>query len=148
MSDSPLVVGTTSVPAPAFTDRGFVPPEDGPVLDGAIADFQAAFGGRLNFTNLETPRGQLVSSLAAIIIDKDGQFCALANGVDPAYASGRMQDAIARIYVIYRKAGETTSVTARCTGRPGTVIPTGALAQALDLHFGFGYLPGGMERQC
>jgi len=125
------VSGTTSVPQPYLGDAGFVAPSEPDVLAGVQADINAAFGGRLNQA-LETPQGQLASSLAAIIGDKDAQFLALANGVDPAYASGRMQDAIGRIYFLSRMPAEPTTAQATCTGLPGVVIPTGALAAAQD----------------
>jgi len=124
--------GTTSVPQPSFGALGFIPPDEQDVLAGVIADFQAAFGGRLNFNNLETPQGQLASTLTAIIGDKDSQFALLANSVDPAYAFGRMQDAIGRIYFLSRLPAEPTTVQARCTGQAGAIIPTGAIAQAQD----------------
>jgi hypothetical protein len=124
--------GTTSVPQPSFGTRGFVPPSEQDILAGIIADIQAAFGGRLNFANLETPQGQLASSFTAIVGDKDSQFALLANSVDPAYAFGRMQDAIGRIYFLSRTQAEPTTVQARCTGQAGAVIPTGAIAQAQD----------------
>jgi len=123
--------GTTSVPQPTFTTAGFVAPSEPDVLTGVLADLQAAFGGKLN-PALETPQGQLASSFTAIIGDKDAQFLALANGVDPAYAFGRMQDAIARIYFLSRKPAQPTTVTATCTGLVGAVIPTGAIAQSQD----------------
>lgn len=124
--------GTTSVPAPSFGALGFIPPAEQDVLAGVIADLQAAFGGRLNFTNLETPQGQLASTFTAIIGDKDSQFVLLANSVDPSYAFGRMQDGIGRIYFLTRMPAEPTTVLARCTGLTGAIIPTGALAQAQD----------------
>jgi hypothetical protein len=131
-SSNTIVSGTTSVPRPEFGPRGFVPPNELDVLEGVIADFQAAFGGRLNFTNLETPQGQIASTMTAIIADKDAQFVALANGVDPAYATGRMQDGIGRIYFINRFTGQPTTVMARCIGRVGALIPAGSLARSAD----------------
>jgi hypothetical protein len=59
-------------------------------------------------------------------------FLALANGVDPAYASGRMQDAIGRIYFLTRLPDQSTVTQVTCTGLANTQIPTGALIQALD----------------
>lgn len=123
--------GSTSVPLPTFGPNGFVAPEPAAVLQGLLADMDAAMGGGLN-TALETPQGQLCSSLAAIIADAMAQFCLLANSVDPAYAAGRMQDAIGRIYFIERIAGQPTVVSATCGGQVGATIPTGALARAQD----------------
>lgn len=118
---------TTAVPSPTFGPTGFVAPSEASILAGAQADVQAAFGGNLN-PALNTPQGQLASSLTAIIGDCNDQFLALANGVDPAYAAGRMQDAIGRIYFIARNPAQATVVTATCVGLVGAVIPVGAKA--------------------
>jgi len=123
--------GTTSVPPPAWSDKGFIVPQESDVLNGVLQDMQSAFGGTMN-TALETPQGQLASSLAAIIAEKNDQFLALTQGVDPSYASGRMQDAIGRIYFIERNPALPTTVVATCVGLAGVPIPIGALARAAD----------------
>jgi hypothetical protein len=128
------MVNTTNVPQPAFTALGFVPPTQAQILAGVIADFQAAFNNALNLSlantsSLSTPQGQLASSETAIIAFTNALFCALANGVDPAYASGRMQDAIARIYGIERNPPQPTVAACLCVGLAGVVIPQFALAQ-------------------
>lgn len=122
------VSSTTSVPAATLGATGFVAPAESDILTGVMADISAAFGGSLN-TDLSTPQGQLASSLSAIIGDCNDAFAALANGVDPAFASGRMQDAIARIYFISRKAATATVVSCVCAGAAGTVVPAGTLVQ-------------------
>ena len=101
--------GTTSVPAPSFTDAGFVAPAESDMLTGALADLNAAMGGNLN-TDLSTPQGQLAMSLTAILGDAYDQMLAIFNGVDPDRASGRMQDAIGNIYFISRKGATATVV--------------------------------------
>lgn len=121
----------TNVPAPTFTARGFVAPDQPTVLAGVLADYNAAFGGGLNL-GLETPQGQLASSTAAILGQVFDAFCALANNVDPSYATGRYLDAIARIYFLARNPAEPTTVQATCTGLPGTVIPFNSLAKSAD----------------
>jgi hypothetical protein len=88
-------------------------------------------GGGMN-PALETPQGQLATSLTAIIGDKNDQFLLLTQGCDPKYASGRMQDGIARIYFIERKPAVPTSVQATCTGIAGVKIPSRSLARASD----------------
>lgn len=122
------VSSTTSVPAASLGATGFVAPAESDVLTGVMADLGAAFGGSLN-PDLSTPQGQLASSLTAIIGDCNDAFVALANGVDPAFASGRMQDAIARIYFIARNPATATVVSCMCMGAMGTVIPSGTLVQ-------------------
>lgn len=123
--------GTTSVPFPTLGATGFQAPAESAILAGAQADINAAFGGNLN-PALETPQGQLASSLTAIIGDCNDQFLLFCNQVDPAYASGRMQDAIARIYFLTRNPAVATTVQAVCAGLAGVTIPTGAVAQATD----------------
>lgn len=83
---------TTNVPAPTFGPTGFVAPSESAILAGVQADFQAAFGGNLNFGTVSgsqtnpTPQGQLATSQAAIIGAAYDIFCNLTQMVDPAYA--------------------------------------------------------------
>lgn len=122
---------TTNVPAPTFGPTGFTAPEESAIVAGLWADFQAAFGGGLN-EDLTTPQGQLVTSLAAMIGRSNDLFLYYTNQVDPAFADGRMQDAIARIYFLERQPAEPTVATCVCRGAVGTIIPIGALALAAD----------------
>ena len=119
---------STAVPAPTFGPTGFMSPAESAILAGVQADQQAAFGGNLN-PALTTPQGQLAQSTTAIIGDANDQFLALAAGVDPAFATGRMQDGIARIYFLTRNPAQSTVVTATCSGLTGVTIPIGAQAQ-------------------
>jgi len=123
--------GTTSVPSPTFGPAGFQVPAEQAILTGATADLNAAFGGGLN-PALSTPQGQLASSLAAIIADCNDQFLAITQGVDPAFATGRMQDGIARIYFIARLPALPTVVQATCTGQVNDTVPSSVLAQTPD----------------
>lgn len=123
--------GSTSVPASYFGDAGFVPPAEADIVTGLWADWNAAFGGGLN-QSLSTPAGQIISSMAALIGEANNQAALLANSMDPAFASGRMQDGIARIYFLARNPAQATTVTATCIGLPGVIIAVGALAQATD----------------
>jgi hypothetical protein len=111
-----------------FGATGFVGPAESAILAGTLADINAAFGGNLN-PGLSTPQGQLASSEAAIIGNANTQFAALANGVDPAYAAGRMQDAIGRIYYITRIPAAATVAQVLCNGLTGVSIPAGSLIQ-------------------
>jgi hypothetical protein len=124
--------GSSSVPLPTFTDTGFVAPPESAILAGRLSDINAAFGGALNVTNLFTPQGQLASSEAAILGDTNALLMALFNSVDPAFASGRMQDAIGRIYFLDRIAAASTVTDVACVGAVGTVIPVGSLLTAND----------------
>ncbi len=122
---------TTNIPLPTFTNTGMVVPQESAILAGLWADFQAAFGGNLN-QSVATPQGQLVSSLAAMIGAQNDVLLLLVNQVDPAFASGRMQDAIARFYFLSRLGPIPTTVECNCVGAAGTVLPAGSLAVAAD----------------
>ena len=119
---------STSVPPLQWTEAGLVVPTEAAILAGTQADINAAFGGGLN-PALETPQGQIASSEAAIIADKNNDFLNLTNQVDPQYADGRFQDAIARIYFLTRKGATSTAVTCTLSGIPSAVIPAGTFAQ-------------------
>lgn len=118
----------SSVPKIQFTPAGLAIPAETDVLAGVQADMNAAFGGGLN-PALETPQGQLASSQAAVIGDKNNEFALFVNQVDPQYAADRFQDAIGRIYFLTRKPATPTTVQATVNGLAGTVIPGGTLAQ-------------------
>ena len=118
----------SSVPKIQFTPAGLVIPAETDVLAGVQADINAAFGGGLN-PALETPQGQLASSQAAVIGDKNNEFALIVNQVDPQYSADRFQDAIGRIYLLTRKPATPTTVQATVNGLAGTVIPGGTLAQ-------------------
>lgn len=114
----------SNVPSIEFTPQGLVLPTEQAILNGVLADFNAAFGGNLS-QNLETPQGQLASSIAAIIAGKNNQIAWLVNNLDPSYSDGIMQDAIGKIYFVKRKGQINSTATCVFTGLPGTVIPKG-----------------------
>ena len=116
----------TAVPAIQITGTGVVVPTEADIFSGVQADMQAAFGGDLNMS-VETPQGQLATSQAAIIAAAYAAFLNLANSFDPAYASGRFQDAIGRYYNLSRNPPLSTVLTVNCYGATGLEIPAGAL---------------------
>jgi hypothetical protein len=119
----------TNVPSVSFnTGLGFIAPTGPAILAGVEADVNAAFGSNLDF-NLNTPQGQLASSWGAIIANADQIFVYYSNQVDPAFASGRFQDAIGRIYAMTRLPAIATSLNVTCLGLTGAVIPLGSLVQ-------------------
>lgn len=118
----------TAVPQLQFTESGLIVPTSAAVLDGEITDINDAFGGGVN-PSLETPQGQLASSIAASINDKNAAIAYLVNQVDPLYSSGKFQDGIGRIYFLDRKPALPTVVQCTVIGIFGTVIPVGALAR-------------------
>lgn len=118
----------TNVPSPSFGPQGFIAPAEAEILAGILTDFQAAFGSNLN-PSLTTPQGQLATSEAAIVGNVNDTFVFYTNQVDPAYAQGRMQDAIARIYFLERLPAEPTVLEISCSGLAGVVIPINAIIQ-------------------
>jgi hypothetical protein len=122
---------STNVPQPTFGPDGYIAPAESSILAGVQADNNTAFGGNLN-PALNTPQGQLASSLTAIIGFINDTFLYYTTQTDPAYAQGRMQDAIGRIYFIERAPSEPTTVQCTCTGLAGVSIPVGATAVAED----------------
>lgn len=122
---------STNVPQPTFGPNGVVLPTEAAILAGVTADINSDLGGGLN-PGLSTPQGQIASTETAIIGDNYAAFAWYCNQVDPAFNSGRMQDAIGRIYFFTRIPGAPTVVQATCAGLDGTIIPIGAIAQATD----------------
>jgi hypothetical protein len=118
----------TNVPQMQFTVNGIVVPSTSSILTGVQMDWNSAFGGNLN-AGLSTPQGQLETTQAALISASYGSILALANNLDPAYASGRFQDAIGRFYNISRNAPASTAIQVTCSGATGTVITVGSLIQ-------------------
>src|ERR1700691_2840802 len=106
--------GTSSVPMIQFTETGLVLPQESALLAGILADENAASGGNLNITNLNTPQGQVASACAAIIGAGNDLFAYFVAQVNPDQAQGFMQDAIARIYFLTRNPGVPTAVQCAC----------------------------------
>lgn len=120
-----------AVPQPSFGPTGFVTPAEPDILTAVKAEINAAFGGNLNMAD-ETPQGQLAVSQTAAIGNANDSFVFLSQQFDPAYNSGRYQDAVARIYFIERIPASPTIVTVTCGGLAGVVIPQNALVIAAD----------------
>ncbi|CAI3931837.1 MULTISPECIES: baseplate J/gp47 family protein [Commensalibacter] len=118
-----------------FTTSGITLPEESEILDAIIQDFQNAFDSKLQFKKengeflLSTPQGQLVTSIAAIISDRNRLLAHYVNQIDPNYAVGRMQDGIGRIYFIERKRATNTTVVGRCYGKINTKILEGTMVK-------------------
>ena len=114
----------TNVPVPTLGPTGFVIPSEAAILTGAQADINAALGGGLN-PGLNTPQGQLASSLSAIVADCDAQFLAVTSQFDPQYAQGRSQDGLGNIYFMSRIQAQGTQVSGNAIGLANTPIPAG-----------------------
>lgn len=126
----------TNVPKAQFTDAGLEIPEEGDILEGVIQDHSVAFDNTIDYrdskTNVflqATPQGQLVASIAAIISDSYNSLAYYVNQVNPDFATGRMQDAIGKIYFMDRIPAQATVVNATCYGMTGTIIPKGTLVK-------------------
>lgn len=114
----------SNIPDLQILDEGITSPTYQEILDGTLEDLNQALGGTMD-KDVTTPQGQIAVSMAYSINQKNEQFLYLANQFDPNYASGRFQDAIASLYFLERIPARGTTVTARCTGLVGTVIPSG-----------------------
>jgi hypothetical protein len=112
-----------------WNDTGLTAEKEPVILTDVLTDFNTAFGGDLNTTNLESPQGQLSTSLAVIIGELNDMMLNLVAQVDPRYAFGSMQDAVGEIYFLERKPALSTTVNLVCSGLVGAVIPIGSLAQ-------------------
>lgn len=121
----------TAVPQVSFGANGFQAPTTAQVLTGVIADIQAAFGGTLNLSidnmaSLGTSQGQLATNMTGSIVNANNTFLVQSTQTDPAYAFGRWQDAIARLYDIERDPSEPTALQIACNGAQNVVIPVNA----------------------
>ena len=115
-----------TIPPLQITDTGIKAPPTNEVIDGVWEMFKNAFGKDMN-TAMNTPQGQLVTSLAAIITDERNQMINLLNQFDPRYAQGIWQDGLGYIYFMTRKQATHSSVEIVLTGLAGTTIAAGTL---------------------
>lgn len=122
---------SNSVPPITIGPTGPVLPSESAILTGVQTDINTAFGGGVN-PDLRQPQGQLASSWAAVIGDKNNQVLQVVNMFDPELSVGRYQDGLGRIYFMERLPALPTSVVVNVTGATGTVIPVGAQAVAAD----------------
>ena len=116
------------IPTPTITDKGIIAPTTDEILQGLWAVFVSAFGNDLNKT-LNTPQGQLVTSETAILRDRDDQLIYLMNQIDPRYATGIWQDAIAKLYFLTRKLATASTAQVVFSGLAGSIIPQGFLVK-------------------
>lgn len=83
-------------------------------------------------TDPETPAGQLIDGITALIVEKDNELLKMANGFNPKTATGIFQDALGEIYFIQRHIAQSTVVTCTCSGLQGTIIPAGSVIQDVN----------------
>lgn len=121
-------MATTSVPQVSLSATGYTMPQSSAILAGEQEDISTALGGSVDY-NGSNVASQIATTNTAVISNTYASFLALANGIDPAYATGRMLDAICRIYFLTRIPAESTVVQVTCSGLPNTQIPVTALIQ-------------------
>lgn len=114
------------IPPIEFTETGIVAPTREQVTAGLWEIMAAAFGSDIN-PDSRTPQGQLVTSLTAIITDRDNASVELGNNFDPRYAVGQFQDALGAIYFLTRKTETRSIAWLEFVGIDGTLIPKGFL---------------------
>lgn len=100
------------------------------------AQWKAAFKKDENTPELntepETPAGQLIDGMTALVAEKDSEVLQLSNMFNPNTATGVFQDALGKIYFLERHVAQPTTVTCQCKGLNGTVIPQGAIIESAD----------------
>ncbi len=133
-------IGTTNVPNITWTANGPQAPSGPALLAGVQADYDVAFAVSFNW-NGTTPQGQLTSTLAAVLSNYNQVMVYYASQADPAFAQGRMQDAILRINFLTRSPAVATVLQVSCSGA-GATIPAGPLA------FGTVVDTSGNQYQC
>lgn len=111
---------------------GLVAPPTADIRAEVAAAFVAAFtknGLPPLDTAAETPAGQLIDSIAAIVADKDAELLYLANQFNPLTAEGVWQAALGQIYFLTPTVATARIAICKCSGLPGTVIAQGSLIQ-------------------
>ncbi|UQZ10671.1 baseplate J/gp47 family protein [Providencia stuartii] len=110
------------IPPIEVTPEGILAPTSQQVIDGLWQLMRNCFGDTIS-TEMDTPQGQLVTTLSAIITDERNFMINLLNSFDPRYASGMMQDAIGYIYFLQRKPATSSVVELTFTGLVGATVP-------------------------
>lgn len=111
---------------------GLVAPSTADIRAEVAAMFVSAFTkGDLPVLNTEpeTPAGQLIDSITAIIADKDAELLYLANQFNPVTAEGVWQAALGQIYFLTPSVATARVAVCQCTGLSGTVIGAGSIIQ-------------------
>ena len=112
---------------------GFSVSETSAIREDVAQDWVNAFKetGRPDLnTDPETPQGQLIDSQTAAIHQKDTELAYLSNQFNPKTASGRWQDALAKIYFLSRKPAINSTAVCTLTGITGTTVTAGALIRS------------------
>lgn len=78
----------------------------------------------------ETPQGQLIASIAEMIIRQDNDLLYLCSMFNPLKAEGVWQDALGKINFLTRHPAINSKAKVKCVGRSGTFIPEGSLIRS------------------
>lgn len=113
-----------TVPSIKITNQGIIAPSTQEVKNGLWQMFLQAFGTDLNQSE-DTPQGQLVVSLTAIVQDERDKMIQLMNQFDPQYSTGIWQDAIGELYFLTRQEDTFSNAPILLEGLSGQVVPTG-----------------------
>lgn len=81
-------------------------------------------------TSPETPQGQLIDSITAMLVQKDSELLHMANMFDPRKSEGVWQDALGMLYFLQRHPAVNSTAKVTCTGLSGTRIFKGAMIQS------------------
>ena len=119
----------SSVPQIQWTPQGPVLPTEEAILEGVLADLNAAFGGKLNITNLQAPQGQIGQTSAAVIGGANDNIAQAVAMADPATAEGVYQDAILALSFLTRLPATPTTIACACLGLAGFTVPQGTTVQ-------------------
>lgn len=120
-----------------FTNAGIVIPSASEIKEELETMFVQVFGSNISL-DASTPQGQLITSLTAIIMEKNANVARVYNSFNPITAkndaeSGLMwQDAIGNIYNMMRTPATNSVVVCNISGAGGTVIPNTAEAISVN----------------
>lgn len=120
-----------------FTNKGVEIPSADSVKAELQQMFVDAFGSEINLDD-STPQGQLIVSLATIIMDKNNNLMQIINAFNPNTVKNdevsglAWQDALGMIYGLTRKEASKSSVNCVVSGVAGTVIPSNAQAISVN----------------
>lgn len=112
------------IPKIQITTQGIISPPTEQVKSGVWQMFIDAFGTDLNLSE-NTPQGQLVVSLTAMIQDERDAMIQQLNQFDPQYAKGVYQDGIGKIYFIDRQENTKSIAPIQLFGLSGVTVPQG-----------------------
>lgn len=112
------------IPTVKITPEGMDAPSREEVTAGLWNMFRQAFGENLTIDD-RTPQGQLVTSLTAILRDRDDQLIELGNNFDPRYAVGKFQEALGAVYFLERGEPKPSVVQLEFMGSDGAPVPIG-----------------------